>query len=102
MKIVQSGKLVTLVKACALVVFASCSTVLLALQVSVNNDQKHPDMGLFFSALSPEDAVADNALDQITPLWRDGYASVIWDMLLFLVPPKSLNDGLFDPRILGR
>jgi|TARA_B100000686_G_scaffold260144_1_gene272763 hypothetical protein len=101
MKIGQSGKLVTLVKACAMVVFASCSTVLLALQVTVNTDRKHPEMALFFAALSPENAVADNALDQITPLWRDGYAGIIWDMLRFLVPPQTMNDGVFGPRRSG-
>ena len=101
MKIVQSGKLVALIKACLVVVLASCSTVLLAFQVSVNSDQRHPGIGLFFAALSPENAVADNALDEITPLWRDGYAGVIWDMLRFLVPPQTTNDGVFDPRRPG-
>lgn len=58
-------------------------------------------MGLFFAALSPEDAVAENALDQITPLWRDGYAGIIWDMLRFLMPPQSMNDGVLDRQRPG-
>ena len=94
----RSRKLIALAKIFAIVLFASLSTVLFALQLTTKSDQDYPDIRLFFSALSPDDAVADEALSQIAPLWRDGYAGVIWDMLRFLVPPQSVTDGWLDSR----
>lgn len=65
-----------------------------AFQPNVTSDQRHPDMRLFFTALSPDDTVANDALNEIVPLWRDGYAGVFWDMLRFLAPPQRVNDGV--------
>ena len=58
MKTIRGAKLVTVAKTLAVVLFASCSTLLFALQPNVNGDEKHPDMRLFFQSLSPNDRVA--------------------------------------------
>lgn len=83
-------------KGLAVVLFTSCSTVLFALQSNISTEERHPGVRLFFAALSPDDRVANDALNQIEPLWKDGYAGVIWDMLRFLAPPERVNDRVRD------
>jgi len=58
MKTIRGAKLVTVAKTLAVVLFASCSTLLFALQPNVNGDEKHPDIRLFLQSLSPNDRVA--------------------------------------------
>ena len=46
-----------------------------------------PDIRLFFQAANEDDDVAEEALEQIAAAWRDGYASMVRDMLRLLRPP---------------
>ena len=46
-------------------------------QEQPGDDGTHPNIRLFFTALSPDDDVAEEALDQIAAQWRDGYAGII-------------------------
>ena len=49
---------------------------------------RHVDLRWFFEAANPEDDdVAETALEQIEPLWRDGYAMILRDMLRLMQPP---------------
>lgn len=42
----------------------------------------------FFAAASPDDAVAQAALDRIAENWRDGYAAMLVDLARFMMAPR--------------
>ena len=58
-----------------------------------------PDIRLFFEAANQEDDAAEEALEQIGAAWRDGYASMVRDMLRLLRPPTPPAPavGTLDP-----
>ncbi len=58
-----------------------------------------PDIKLFFQAADTDDDLAEQALDQIAAAWRDGYASIVRDMLRLLRPPAppAPTIGALDP-----
>ena len=53
-----------------------------------------PDLTLFFAAASPNAAEAGEALEAIGAAWRDGYASIIWDIVRMLPEPGPFVAGL--------
>ena len=62
---------------------------------------RHVDLRWFFEAANPEDDdVAEAALDQIAPLWRDGYAMIVRDMMRLMQPPAPPRPtiNLADPN----
>ena len=49
----------------------------------------HPDIRLFFVAVSPDRDQARAALAEIAKVWRNGYGGIIWDLLRFFEPPQQ-------------
>ena len=63
--------------------------------------ERHPDIVWFFEAANPEDNdAAEAALDRIAPLWRDGYAMILRDMMRLMQPPAPPRPtvNLADPN----
>ncbi len=48
----------------------------------------HPDIRLFLMAGSG-DAAAERSLEEIGADWRDGYASIVWDLAWLVRPPNQ-------------
>ena len=63
--------------------------------------ERHADLRWFFEAANPEDDDASEAaLDQIAPLWRDGYAMMLRDMLRLMQPPQQQMPQQRQPALL--
>ena len=48
-----------------------------------------PDIALFFQAAAQDGVRAQEALDEISARWRDGYAGIIWDLARAVRPPSQ-------------